>query len=296
MAKFDIATMITNKLVVAMEQAKTDGTNWLAPFNKSEGDYCNVVSGKAYQGINVLMCALFGPGDTQFASYKQWTDMGAQVKKGEKGTEIVYYKLNEYERDSKKNPGEKEKYSVPFLRYSTVFGISQVDNAPERLTIPVNPLSDFERLELVEQYINNTGAIIKAGTQPCYSPITDIVQMPDKTRFVGQSEYYGVVLHELTHWTGSSKRLNRDQSGRFGSTDYAFEELIAEIGAAIQCHTLGIDSEPRADHAHYLNSWIKILKSDNRYIFKASKEATKAVQHIESLQPTNTAKLNTIAA
>lgn len=173
-------------------------------------------------------------------------------------------------------------------RISTVFNSAQVDGyQPE--TLPERPL--FERIEGAESFVSNTRAVVRhGGEQAYYRPSADHIQMPDREAFTGtdtstaQEGYYGTLLHELTHWTGPEKRCARDLGKRFGREAYAAEELVAELGAAFLCAELGIATQPRLDHAKYIEHWLGILKADKRAIFTAAAKAAQAVDYLSNLQ------------
>jgi antirestriction protein ArdC len=151
----------------------------------------------------------------------------------------------------------------------------------------VNPLPLRERIEAVDVYLKNTGATIQhGGNSAYYSPTRDIIQLPPFEAFKDKESYYGTALHEATHWTKAAHRLNRDFSGkRFGDHGYAREELVAELGAAFLCATLGITPEVREDHSSYLDHWLTLLKEDKRAIFSAAAHAQRAADYLNDLQP-----------
>jgi len=218
-----------------------------------------------------------------WATYKQWQSIGAQVRKGEEGTAVMFFKpLQVKDRET------GEDATIPMMRTFTVFSADQVDG----YEVEGIELSEAERIEGADQWVANTGADIRHNNigGAFYKPTADWIQVPHLESFKASEHstqvenYYSTLFHELTHWTGHQSRCKRDLGNRFGSSDYAFEELVAEMGAAFQCALLGITNEPRADHAQYLNSWIKCLKSEPKAIFKAASLAEKAVQYIESLQ------------
>jgi len=273
----DIQQEVTAQIIELME---TEGTNWTKPFEALAGIPQNASTGNEYNGINVLLLAL--QGQTYWASYKQWQAMGAQVRKGERGTRITCpIIIRDKEDDSIKGK---------FFKAATVFSSAQVDGweAPS-----VNiPKSQINVSQIVEEWIANTGAKITfndAGS--CfYRPSDDFISMSRPESFhdtdtsTATECYYSTLLHELTHWSGAAHRLDRTKGKKFGDSAYAFEELVAEIGAAMQCVILGVSSTPRPDHAKYLNHWIKVLKDDKRFIFDAASEAQKAVNFISELQ------------
>ena len=279
--KIDVYQEVTNQVVEMMETA---GANWIKPFEALAGGMpMNATTGNEYRGINVLLLAMAG--GQHWASFKQWQTKGAQVRKGEKGTRIVFFKM--LERENAKGGTDK----FPMIRYSTVFSAEQVDgwDAP---AAPERPVSAVEAIAAADDWIEATGADIRFNDhRGCfYLPGQDFISMANPETFTAtptstQSElYYSTLLHELTHWTGSEHRLARTKGKRFGDDAYAMEELVAELGAAMQCVMLGVTNEPREDHAHYLNGWLKALKGDKRLIFTAAAEAQKACDFIKNLQ------------
>ena len=292
LSKPKVYESVTAKIVVAIEAgAEKSQRPWhapalLAPTNASTSSY--------YRGINVLALWIEamdrGYPTSQWASYKQWQDIGAQVRKGERGTMIVFYKRLEEETT------EEEDHSANRLRFvaraSHVFNVQQVDgfNQPAIIERP----DPFQAHQQAEAFIEAVGAKIEHGFRVArYRRDLDNIEMPARSWFVGTDtsspleSYYGVLLHELTHWTGSPHRLGRDMGKRFGDDAYAMEELVAELGAAFACSALGITSEPRADHAAYVSSWLNVLKRDPKAIFTAASKAQEAFEHLAYLATRN---------
>jgi antirestriction protein ArdC len=217
----------------------------------------NAVSNTFYRGINVVAlwaaAASRGYPTGLWATYRQWQEIGAQVRKGEQGTQVVFWKkLDADDDDEETNP-----HIV--ARGFTVFNATQVDGyAP-----PMIPeLGEAERIQKAERFWKRLGiAMLSGGTQAYYSPSSDYVQMPPFKLFRNAVAYYATLLHEGAHATGSRHRLNRDLLSRFGSDAYAMEEMIAEMASAIVCTTLALPPEPRPDHAHYIASWLKAHES-----------------------------------
>jgi antirestriction protein ArdC len=204
------------------------------------------------------------------------------VRKGEKGTRIVFYSPVSKEN---KQTGEKENYNV--LKGYTVFNASQVEGLDIVYVQPEE--GEFTPNQLAEQRIVKTGAMISHGSDAAFfMPSQDRIQLPHKSAFDCESSYYATAFHELTHWTGAESRLDRNLKGRFGNPEYAFEESVAEMGAAFLCADYGIQGELR--HAGYIQSWLKALKDDSKAIFKASALAQKAADYINMLDATNEAK------
>lgn len=285
MAKADVYQEVTNKIIDLME---THGTNWCKPWESNglaSGLPFSVTSRSAYSGINVVLLWAAGYASSEWGTFKAWQAKGAKVKKGEKGTPIIFFK-----QLSVKDKDTDQKKLIPMIKQFYVFNAEQVEGyEPE----PIKTLEPLELLDNAEKFIKNTGATIHkvAGDSAYYRPSTDSITVPLPEQFKGEAHsdrlhgYYGTVLHELTHWTGSKKRLDREKGIRYGDEKYANEELIAELGAAFLCAELGISSEPREDHAHYLNSWLKALKDDKKLIVKAASQARKACEFLKELQP-----------
>lgn len=264
---------VTQKIIDAIE---ANPGSFILPWHKQVmGLPKNALTNNHYNGINTVSLWCMSMPSSTWATYRQWAELGAQVRKGERGSTIIYYST--FERDE----GDETK-RVPFIKHSSVFNASQVDGWQEPETPRMPPI---ERLEAVDRFVAGTGADIHhGGSVACYVPSLDIIRMPDETRFFdtdGRTEsYYSTLCHELTHWTGHERRLHREGGKRFGDTDYAFEELVAELGAAFLCARLGITQEPREDHSAYIANWLKALKSDKRFIFSASAQAQLAVDYL----------------
>jgi len=284
----DLHQEITDKIVAAIEAG---AGQWRMPWVGQQGGLpYNATTSARYRGVNVLSLWLAstaaGYPMGAWGSYRQWAEKGAQVRKGEKGTVVVFYKPLAVTRETES--GETETDQIPMLRYSHVFNVAQVDGFEiERPALPALA----QRIEAAEAFVSRTGAIIRYGMgRASYSPSLDRVAMPDWEAFIDTAtatateNAYGTLLHELTHWTGHEKRCARDFSKRFGSDAYAAEELVAELGAAFLCARLGITAEPRADHAEYLAHWLKILRGDKRAIFTAASKASAAVDYLAGLQ------------
>ena len=287
----DVHQSITDQIIASIEAGA--GT-FTMPWHRDTPTTMptNALTGSTYNGVNVI--ALWAAAEHRgfttgyWATYKQWSLLGGQVRKGEKGSVVVFYKQTNIEV-SDTDSGERENKSVLYARSSRVFNVEQVDGwqAPRpRASDPIKVLVEAERFVMV------TSADIRiGGDRAYYRPRTDHIQMPDRDRFTGTetigatASYYATLLHELTHWTGHSGRLDRDLSGRFGHEAYAMEELVAELGAAFLCSDLGITNRPRPDHAAYIGHWLAVLKKDTRAIFTAASKANEARRFLAGLQP-----------
>ncbi|AYG64251.1 MULTISPECIES: ArdC family protein [Rhizobium] len=282
----DVYSRVTAEIIAAIEQGAGE---WRAPwFHNGTGVArpTNVSSGKRYRGINTL--ALWtagfaaGYGDGLWGTYKQWQDVGAQVREGERSTTVVLWREIQFSRQAD-NEDDDDEYRRMFARAFSVFNIAQVDGY-ERPDTTV--LSEAERLAHAEAFIANLDVKSEfGGSEAYYRPSADTVFMPPFTSFRDAASFYGVWLHETGHASGAKHRLDRDLSGRFGSAAYAAEECCVEILSGLVLADLGIAHRPRPDHAAYVASWLKVLKDDPRAIFTAASKAQQAADWMHAQQP-----------
>ncbi len=268
----DLYQTVTDQIVAQIEAGTLP---WLRPWAVSnKGDTSlphNAATGRPYSGVNVMLlwatAASRGYASNGWMAYRQAEGKGAQVRKGETGTTITFVKVLE------RTNAEGEDERIPMLRAYTVFNVAQIDGLPE--AAPAAPVTEIERHAAADAMIRATGAVIHhRGDAAFYSPATDTITLPVAGAFETPAHYYATAAHELVHWTGSKHRLDRTFGKRFGDAAYAAEELVAEIGAAYVCATLGIEGKLR--HADYVASWLKVLKADKRAIFTAASAASKA--------------------
>jgi antirestriction protein ArdC len=250
---------------------------WSKPWvDFGEGIARNASTGKAYRGGNVLItyatAAANGWEGPWWATYRQWDELGAQVRKGEKSTRLIFWKFIERSDDD----GNVRR--IPFANVFNVFHAAQVEGweapeAPERDTP--------ERVAEAEAFFAAVGADVRhGGDRAYYSPTGDYIGIPQLEQFSEAPAYYATLGHEHAHWTGRSGRCARDLSGRFGSESYAAEELVAELTSAFLCATLGLSSTPRPDHAAYLANWLKVLRDDSKALWKAASLAQQAHDYL----------------
>ena len=264
---------------------------WVQPWSSAAagiGLPRNAVSGRPYSGINVLIlwgAAIEGGYASQdWLTFQQALVAGGCVRKGERGRTVFY--ADRFTPQKGKAQGDEQgeddaARSIPFLKRFTVFNVAQCDGLPERFAAAPMPLPEREPHLAAEALIAASGAEFRiGGAQAFYVPALDYVQVPPQPAFTQQIDYYRTVLHELSHWTGHRSRLGRDQSGGFGSATYAREELCAELASAFLCAALGI--VPTVRHADYLANWLAVLRADNRAIFKAASQASKAADFLLS--------------
>ena len=262
----DLYASVTERVIAALESGAPP---WIAPWsNHGSSLPANFLSGRPYHGINVLLlygqALAQGYGHSQWLTFRQASELGGRVRKGERGTQIVFFKWLEV--DGGVSPdGEMQGRVVPLLRTFTVFNVEQVDGiAPTR---PVEPAWLPE--ERAEDLILRSGAEIRyGGNRACYSPTEDLIRLPPRAWFGDADGYYATALHELTHWTGHPNRCDRPLGKRFGLEAYAFEELVAEMGAAFLCAHCGVRA--RLEHASYIDGWLQALRGDKRLILNSS--------------------------
>lgn len=248
----------------------------------------NALTRNLYNGINTVVlwisAELHGYSNPVWGTYRQWTELGCQVRKGEKSTPVVFYKSYDVTPDAE-NSDDDGKRRV--ARASAVFNCAQVDGYPEPDALP--DLGPVARNQMFDAFVAATGApVVHGGDRAFYRPSTDAITMPDETRFCGTAtmtrdeSYISVLAHELGHWSGAKHRLNREFGKRFGDAAYVAEEITAELTAAFISAELGIASAPRADHAQYIAQYLQLLKSDNRAIFTAAAKASQAVAYLKA--------------
>lgn len=290
--KVDLYSRVTNKIIADLEHGVRP---WMKPWSGEHADGRSVRpvrhNGEPYRGVNVLLlwdaAATAGYHNPMWMTFKQAQELGAQVRKGEKGTLVVYastFTTTQTDVDS----GDDVERDIPFLKGYTVFNVEQIENLSADYNVkPVNIISTPDaRIAPLEQFFNNTGADIRhGGNSASFSITLDVVSMPPFAAFTAPEHYYATLAHEMTHWTRHPSRLNRDLGRKaWGDEGYAKEELVAELGAAFLCADLGITPEVREDHAAYIASWLKVLKHDKRFVFSAAAHAQRAADHLHSYQ------------
>lgn len=284
-ARASLYDEVTAKIIAQLEAGCFP---WAQPWNSAAampGLPRNAVSGRPYSGVNVLIlwgAVIEGGYPSQdWLTFRQALAAGGCVRMGERGHTIFY--ADRFTPEDGREQGERaeggEPRSIPFLKRFVVFNAAQCDGLPERLTADPVRLPPCEQHEGAEALIAATGADFRIGGARAFYDIGgDFVQVPPQPAFPHQIDFYRTALHELGHWTGSTARLARDQSGRFGSAAYAREELCAELTSAFLCAALGI--VPTVRHADYLASWLAVLRADNRAIFRAASQASKAADFL----------------
>jgi antirestriction protein ArdC len=285
----DIYARVTDEIVRAIEAGVKD---YKMPWHQGAGAGLprNASTGNFYRGVNTV--ALWATGQLRgyalpyWATFLQWEKLGARIRRGEKASVVVFYKREESPTDDEDRESARGTRSI--LKGSFVFNAEQVDgwSYPE----PIIYEDRTEKLQEVDSFVESIGADIRYGGEAAgYNTMLDRIRMPERRQFVGTDTstateaFYSVILHELVHWSGHPMRLNRDLSGRFGTSAYAIEELVAELGAAFLCADLGISLNPRRDHAAYVASWLQVLRQQKSAIFTAASSSTAACRFLGEL-------------
>lgn len=283
----DIRQVITDKIIAMLEKGGFEARNrWT---KAAQGGFpTNGKTGDRYNGVNVLIlwdeAIERGYASNVWMTYKQAEGMGAQVRKGEKAVLCAYFEM------VKRKAGEADQGSTeeggkagffPMCKPFWLFNVAQIDGLPESMTAAAETAKEFNAIEDAEKLIAASGAIIShGGDRAFYSPSADQIRLPLREQFTSPEFYYATALHELTHWTGHESRLDRQFSKRFGDDAYAFEELVAELGAAFVAGHIGFVDMTIEDHADYVQTWLTVLKNDKTAIFTASKQACRAYDFI----------------
>ena len=276
---------LTDAVVAKLEEGTPP---WRRPWDASKcaaaTSPMNPVTGRSYRGVNALALALSPlafAGDPRWMTYRQAGERGWQVRKGEKGAIVFFYKKLEL-RD--RQCDDEERRTIPLLRAYTVFHASQIDSVPE-LGAPKTARPVPERIADADLIVKASGVRVEVGgDRAYYAPSSDHIRMPPDEAFASPPAWAATILHELAHASGAPHRLNRDLSGRFGDTAYAREELRAELASYFVGSALDLPCDV-PNHASYVQSWIKVLKSDTREIFRAAADASRIADWILSHHP-----------
>jgi len=282
----DLAQKITDQVIEALEAGvRPWAQSWAGSIRLPRRH-----NGARYQGINILALWMTagakGYSSPYWMTFKQALAIGACVRKGEKGAQVVY--ADRIVKRKENAAGEEQSRVIPFLKAYTVFNAEQIEGVPAHYLVqPVSP-APFEPIEAAEAYFSHIPADVRhLGAQPCYIPSLDAIHMPRPEVFATPAAYYSIRAHETVHWSGSASRLDRNLTGRFGDASYCMEELVAEMGAAFVAAALEIGTEEsiREDHAPYLAGWLRKLREDKRAIFTAAAKASEALAYLDGFQP-----------
>ena len=279
MAK-SVYEMVTDRII---EQLESGVIPWEKPWTGLRSGAFNRVSKKSYSLLNQMLLKH----DGEYATFKQWSNLGGKIRKGEKSEIIVFWKVLPVEEVQE--DGEKIIKQIPLLKYINVFHISQVDGVEP---LPEEELHDIEPIEKAEKVLNdywtreNITVEHVAGNKAYYSPSRDMICLPLFEQFTDANEYYSTAAHESVHSTMKESRCNRAEERKnklvaFGSEEYSKEELVAEIGSASLMNIIGIETRKSfRNSAAYIQNWLSVLKNDVKFIVSASSKAEKAVDYI----------------
>ncbi|MFQ5715870.1 MAG: ArdC family protein [Nitrospinales bacterium] len=292
-----IYRIVTEQIIKQLEQVNTADYNqpWFcvghSPVN---------LRGTAYRGINHLLLSHSGYQSNIWGTFKQWKEKDCSVRKGERSQMVVLWKFFD-EADEEGNSTGKT--SAVMTRYYRVFNSEQVDGEHARTVerkfkdklLDHDPIAEAQ--SFVDGYMETERLPLRNSDRAYYSAgVAEYIAMPELGQFRSPEHFYSVYCHEITHSVGNVNRLNRDLSGKFGSEKYAFEELVAELGSAMICGSLGLEQKPREDHAQYIKGWLTRLRSDHKFIIQAASKAQKAADYaLESAARANKT-LATVAA
>jgi len=293
----DVYSEVTDRIVAELEKGVMP---WSKPWQGRGMSRPLRVTGEPYRGINVLVLWMAaeraGYSNPVWMTYRQAAALGAHVRKGEKGTMVVFWQPKPKTAKAEagnETDGETQAQTRLITRSFFVFNCDQIDDLPEKFQLaPPVERPDHQRIPEADAFIANTGMDLRfGGDMAFYRPSQDYVQMPDFDTFDTVADYYCTLNHEAIHWTKDAKRLDRDLGrSRWGDEGYAMEELVAELGSAYLAADLSFSVKPRAGHASYIANWLNVLKDDKKAIFTAASLAEKAVKFLHEKQPAQNAK------
>ncbi len=280
----NVYELVTNRII---EQLENNIIPWEKPWSGTIDGAFNRVSKKPYSILNQMLLKY----DGEYASFKQWKDLGGHIRKGEKSEMVVFWKM--YPIKEKQDDGTEIIKTIPLLKYINVFHISQVDGVEplkQKVTHDIEPIDKAEKI--LNDYWNRENITIEhvKGDKAFYSPMFDKIQLPLFEQFKQSEEYYSTAFHESVHSTMKTSRCNRqeDRKGKvvsFGSEEYSKEELVAEVGSAQLMNIVGIETTKSfRNSTAYIQSWLNVLRNDNKFIVSASSKAEKAVNYILGIQ------------
>lgn len=279
----DLYTRITDRIITELEAGTVP---WIRPW---KGDCYpfprNAMTQRPYRGINTILLGLEaelqGYSTNQWLTLRQANNLGGRVRKGETSSTVIWYELKLVEKEedeSLETDNDSARRYVPLLKAFHVFNLDQIDGLPAEV-LPQPADFSWDAGPTVTQIMEGSGAVIRhGGFRAFYSPPNDVIYLPLESAFADAGSYYGTALHELSHWTGHSKRLGRKLGRRFGEAAYAMEELVAEMSAAFLCAHCRLDGQ--LQHASYIASWLEVLHRDKRAVFVAAAQAQKAADYL----------------
>lgn len=281
-SKRDVYEEVTERVVQALEEGTVP---WHKPWLANGELPKSMSTNKTYRGVNVFLLALAPYSSPWWGTYRQISELGGQVRKGEKATTVVFWKM--LRKSEENDQGETVEKRIPMLRTFSVFNAEQADGLGAKFYASPSPLAEWEVLDhcetLAKGYLADGPSISFGGDRAFYSPASDAVRLPMRESFENAEGYYGTLFHELTHSTGHKSRLARKElleMHSFGDASYSREELVAEMGAAMLCGLTGLAGVTVPQHAAYIGSWLKALKNDKKLLVVAAAQAQKAADLI----------------
>lgn len=272
--------MVTERII---EQLESGVIPWEKPWSGVRSGAYNRISKRSYSLLNQMLLKNEG----EYATFKQWSELGGKIKKGEKSEIVVFWKILPIEETQE--DGTKAIKQVPLLKYINVFHISQVEDVEPLQKEKLNDIEPIEQAEsILQDYWTREHITVEhiKGDKAFYSPMRDLIQLPLFEQFKDANEYYSTAFHESIHSTMKESRCNRAEERKnklvaFGSEEYSKEELIAELGSANIMNMLGIETRKSfRNSSAYIQSWLRVLKNDVKFIVSASSKAEKAVNYI----------------
>jgi antirestriction protein ArdC len=284
----DLYSSVTQTILDALERGVVP---WRKPWRSFNSLPVNAISNRPYRGVNALLLGITPYTDHRWLTFRQVTEQGGKVRKGEKASLAVFWKLWE-PNDSNSNEDETERQKrVPILRHYSLFNAEQCENLALPELYQPEEAERHQRIQRAEQIISdmpNPPTIAEGGSSAWYRPSIDHVQVPKLSAFNSPDSFYATLFHELGHATGHESRLARKTVTRaiqFGSGDYSQEELVAELTSAFLCAKAGLDNSLLADSASYIDGWLDVLNNDRKAVVYAAAQAQKAADHITCLLP-----------
>jgi len=281
--KGDVYQWITERMIAALEAGTVP---WRRPWLLMNAP-ANLISGKTYRGVNLFSLAIAGEKYTSrwWLTAKQARDRGGHVRKGERSSMVVRPLVGEKTKNGQPvldANGKPQKYFG--MRYSNVFNVEQCEGIEYPKPETGKPVDTLEVCENIIGNWTDCPPIGYGGDRAYYSQSDDRIQMPMRDTFEGSERFYSVLFHECIHATGHKSRLNRDLTGHFGTSDYAREELVAEMGAAFLCGVAGIECKTVDNSAAYIANWLQRLKNDHKLVVTAAKQAQAAAESIQGIE------------
>jgi antirestriction protein ArdC len=277
----DTYQTVTSQIVADLERGvRPWAPSWSSSAARLPRSLPTRSTGESYRGVNVLLlwmaAARCGFASSTWLTFNQARSMGGAVRKGEKASHVLFF--NRVEKADTREGHEGEERSIAFAKTYAVLNADQIDGLPERFGVAPTDVHELP----ASAFFAAVGANVRhAGSQPMYRPQPDLIVMPRPEDFQSPDAYVATLGHEHVHWTGHQTRLDRDFHA-FGTEAYAVEELVAELGAAFLCATLGVADTQREDHAAYIGHYVKLLRDDKRLLVRAASAAQKAVDYLHA--------------